>query len=110
MNFVAEWITMSAPHSTGRHRYGVANVLSTISGSSCSCAMSATVSMSSTFPAGFPIVSPKNALVFARTAFRHASGSSGWSQEMKSYCNGFAKIGDTVSAVNTSKRARTCRV
>ena len=36
MNLVAEWITMSAPHSIGRHRYGVANVLSTISGSSCS--------------------------------------------------------------------------
>ena len=33
--------------------------------------------MSSTFPAGLPIVSPKNAFVFARTAFRHASGSSG---------------------------------
>ena len=64
MNLVAEWITMSAPHSIGRHRYGVANVLSTISGSSCSCAIAATVSMSSTFPAGLPIVSPKNALVF----------------------------------------------
>jgi len=80
MNLVAEWITMSAPHSTGRHRYGVANVLSTISGSSCSCAMAATVSMSSTFPAGLPIVSPKNALVSGRTAFRHASVSSGSTQ------------------------------
>ena len=68
---------MSAPHSIGRHRYGVANVLSTISGSSCSCAIDASVSMSSTLPAGLPIVSPKNALVFARTALRHASGSSG---------------------------------
>ena len=64
MNLVAEWMTMSAPHSIGRHRYGVANVLSTISGSSCSCAMAATASMSSTFPAGLPIVSPKNAFVF----------------------------------------------
>src|SRR6202000_537926 len=36
MNLVAEWITMSAPHSIGRHRYGVANVLSTTRGSSCS--------------------------------------------------------------------------
>ena len=26
MNFVAEWTTMSAPHSSGRQRYGVANV------------------------------------------------------------------------------------
>ena len=33
MNFVAECRTMSAPQSIGRHRYGVANVLSTISGS-----------------------------------------------------------------------------
>ena len=64
MNLVAEWITMSAPHSIGRHRYGDANVLSTISGSSCSCAMAATASMSSTFPPGLPIVSPKNAFVF----------------------------------------------
>ena len=77
MNLVAEWSTMSAPHSIGRHRYGVANVLSTISGSSLSCAMAATVSMSSTFPAGLPIVSAKNAFVFGRTACRHASGSSG---------------------------------
>src|ERR1022692_2795499 len=52
MNLVAEWMTMSAPHSIGRHRYGVANVLSTTSGSSRECAMAATVSMSSTFPAG----------------------------------------------------------
>ncbi len=80
MNLVAEWITMSAPHSIGRHRYGVANVLSTISGISCSCAMAATVSMSSTLPAGLPIVSPKNALVLARTACRHAFGSSGSTQ------------------------------
>ena len=68
MNLVAEWITMSAPHSIGRHRYGVANVLSTISGRSWECAMAATVSMSSTFPAGLPIVSAKNAFVFGRTA------------------------------------------
>ena len=32
---------MSAPHSSGRHRYGVAKVLSTRSGSPCSCAMAA---------------------------------------------------------------------
>ena len=32
MNFVAECTTMSAPHSSGRHRYGEANVLSTTSG------------------------------------------------------------------------------
>ena len=28
MNLVAEWTTMSAPHSIGRQRYGEANVLS----------------------------------------------------------------------------------
>jgi hypothetical protein len=80
MNLVAEWITMSAPHSIGRHRYGVAKVLSTISGRSFSCAIDATVSMSSTLPAGLPIVSPKKAFVFGRTACRHASGSSGSTQ------------------------------
>ena len=80
MNLVAEWITMSAPHSIGRQRYGVANVLSTTSGSSCSCAIAATVSMSSTLPPGLPIVSAKNAFVFGRTACRHASGSSGSTQ------------------------------
>jgi hypothetical protein len=62
---VAEWMTMSAPHSIGRHRYGVAKVLSTISGSSCSCAIDATVSMSEHVAAGLPIVSPKKAFVFA---------------------------------------------
>ena len=77
MNFVAEWITMSAPHSIGRHRYGVANVLSTISGNSFSCAIAARDSMSSTFPPGLPIVSPKNAFVLPRTAFCHAPRSSG---------------------------------
>ena len=32
MNLVAEWTTISAPNSMGRHRYGVAKVLSIISG------------------------------------------------------------------------------
>src|SRR5262249_54193136 len=68
MNLVAEWITMSAPHSIGRQRYGVANVLSTMSGTSCSWASDATVSISRTLPAGVPMVSPQNALVFGRTA------------------------------------------
>ncbi len=39
--------------------------------------MAATVSMSSTFPPGLPIVSPKNAFVFGRTACSQAEGSSG---------------------------------
>jgi len=79
-NLVAEWITMSAPHSIGRHRYGVAKVLSTIRGMSCSWAMVATASMSSTFPPGLPMVSPKSALVFGRIAERQASRSSGSTQ------------------------------
>ncbi len=76
MYFVAECTTMSAPHSMGRHRYGVANVLSTISGTPCSWAMPATVAMSRTLPPGLPMVSAKSALVFGRSAARHAAGSS----------------------------------
>ncbi len=38
MNFVNEWITMSAPYSTGRTSIGVATVLSTISGMRWRCA------------------------------------------------------------------------
>lgn len=41
MNFVAECNTISAPCSIGRTRYGVANVLSTISGIPCLCAIPA---------------------------------------------------------------------
>ena len=77
MNFVAECSTMSAPQSIGRHKYGVANVLSTSSGAPCSCARRASASMSSTLPPGLPIVSPKNAFVFGRTAAFHASRLSG---------------------------------
>ena len=69
---------MSAPHSIGRQRYGVANVLSTSSGTPCSCAMPATASMSSTLPPGLPIVSQKKAFVLARTAPRQAARSSGF--------------------------------
>ena len=35
---VVEWVTMSAPHSNGRQLTGVANVLSTISGTPCAWA------------------------------------------------------------------------
>ena len=35
MNFVAEFTTMSAPHSIGRHRAGEALVLSMMSGTPC---------------------------------------------------------------------------
>ena len=54
MNFVAECTTISAPYSIGRTRYGVANVLSTTSGILCSCAIFATVSISTTSEFGLP--------------------------------------------------------
>ncbi len=76
MNLVAECTTMSAPCSIGRTRYGVAIVLSTISGTPASCAMSATPRMSRTFPRGLPMLSANSALVFGRIAARQASRSS----------------------------------
>ncbi len=57
MNLVAEWTTMSAPWSIGLMRYGVAIVLSTISGMPASWAMAATASMSSVSSLGLPTVS-----------------------------------------------------
>ena len=74
---VVECTTTSAPHSSGRIRYGVATVLSTISGTPTSCARFATFSMSRMSCFGLEIVSAKNALVFGRTADRHDSRSSG---------------------------------
>ena len=38
MNLVAEWTTIVAPQSIGRQRYGVAKVLSTMSGMRCAAA------------------------------------------------------------------------
>src|SRR5581483_229536 len=70
MNFVAECVTMSAPHSIGRQRYGVAKVESITSGAPCSCAIFATASMSSTLPPGLPIVSPYRTFVFGRSEHR----------------------------------------
>ena len=57
MNFVAEWITISAPYSIGLTRYGVANVLSTRSGILCACAIFAIASISTTSELGLPRVS-----------------------------------------------------
>ena len=57
MNFVAECRTMSAPCSIGRHRYGVAIVLSTTRGRSAACATSASPARSAIEPDGFPITS-----------------------------------------------------
>ena len=58
-NLVAEWMTMSAPHSIGRLRYGVETVESMMSGMPASCATSASPSMSAISPDGFAIVSAK---------------------------------------------------
>jgi hypothetical protein len=69
MNFVAECVTMFAPHSKGRKRYGVASVLSTISGTFASRAISPTSSKSNTSTLGLPMDSAKIAFVFSRIAF-----------------------------------------
>lgn len=83
-NFVAEWMMMSAPCSNGRMRYGVAIVLSTMSGTPDSCATSDTRRMSSTLIFGLPMVSAKKSLVFGRTARRHSSASSWFSTKVVS--------------------------
>jgi hypothetical protein len=58
MNLVAECTTTSAPHSSGRRRYGVATVLSTTSGMPLSWATPAMPSMSRMSFFGLPMVSP----------------------------------------------------
>ena len=78
---------MSAPHSRGRIRNGVAIVLSTISGTPASWATAATPSMSSTSDFGLEMVSPKNSLVLGCTAARHESRSLGSSTKPTSIPN-----------------------
>ena len=68
-----EWGADIVTHSNGRQLMGVANVLSTMSGTPWRCAAAANFSMSSTVSAGFAMVSPNTALVFGRNA---ASSSS----------------------------------
>ena len=75
---------MSAPHSSGRIRYGVATVLSTMSGTPASCATAATPSMSRTSCLGLEMVSAKKSLVLGRTAARQDSRSSGSSTNVVS--------------------------
>ena len=60
-NLVVECTTMCAPHSSGRMRYGVGTVLSTISGMPSSWPTLDMPSMSSTSFFGLASVSPKNA-------------------------------------------------
>ncbi len=69
MYFVAECTTISAPHCRGWIKYGVATVLSTISGTPTSWATAATVLDIQHVVLGVGDRSqPKNALVFGRTA------------------------------------------
>ncbi len=63
MNFVAECTTIVAPQSIGRQRYGVAKVLSTMSGMRRVSASPARGSRSRMLPRGLPIVSPNSARV-----------------------------------------------
>ena len=77
MNFVALCTTMSAPHSSGRTRNGVAKVESTTSGMPWRCAICATASMSIRFEFGLPSVSTKIALVFSVMAASKPPASSG---------------------------------
>ena len=56
-NFVAEWMTMSAPCSIGRHRYGVLSVASTMSGMPAPCATRARPSRSAISDDGFAMSS-----------------------------------------------------
>src|SRR5450631_76189 len=73
---VTEWMTMSAPCSIGRQRYGDASVLSMTSGTPASCAIAATAAMSSTLSCGLPSVSAYSALVLGLIARRKFSGSA----------------------------------
>ena len=77
MNFVAEWTTMSAPHSSGRTRYGVAKVLSTTSGMPALWATAATASMSIRLLLGLPSVSMNMALVLSVMAASKLPSISG---------------------------------
>ena len=62
-NLVTEWMTTSAPCSIGRHRYGVAVVASTISGTPAAWATSARPARSATSPLGFDTTSANTSLV-----------------------------------------------
>ena len=65
---------MSAPNSFGRHRYGVASVLSTISGTPASLAIAAMAGISVMMPPGFAMLSMKIARVFGVSAALNVSG------------------------------------
>ena len=76
MYLVAEWITMSAPRSSGRWRTGVQKQLSTTSQQSCRCASSASAAMSPSSVNGLEGVSRNSMRVFGVMADAQASRSS----------------------------------
>mmetsp|Transcript_42078 Transcript_42078/g.85913 ORF Transcript_42078/g.85913 Transcript_42078/m.85913 type:complete len:240 (-) Transcript_42078:310-1029(-) len=78
MNFVVEWITMSAPCSMGLHRYGVPRVLSTNRGTPTSWAASARAFRSDTTPPGLVRLSTNSPLTLglARAALTAAISST----------------------------------
>ena len=74
-NLVALCTTICAPCSIGRHKYGEAKVLSTMSGMPASLAISAMAAMSMTMPPGLARLSIWMALVFGVSAAFMAAGS-----------------------------------
>lgn len=75
---------MSAPHSIGLQLIGVANVLSTMSGTPCACAAFANLSISNTMSAGLAMVSPNTALVFGLNAASSSSSEQSGSTNVNS--------------------------
>ena len=67
---------MSAPCSIGRHRYGVASVASTASGTPAAWATSASAAMSAISPDGFEITSANTTFVRSVIAAATCSGSA----------------------------------
>ncbi len=88
MYLVSELTMMSAPQLIGLISAGVATVLSTISGTSCACAMSASASMSTMLPAGLPIDSQKTAAVLSSMCFAMASALSSSAKRTSMPCRG----------------------
>ena len=75
MNLVRLLITISAPNSIGRWRYGLAKVLSTARRTPCFFAIAAAPARSVIFMLGFMGVSTKIILVAGRMAFLMFSNS-----------------------------------
>ena len=96
---------MSAPSSSGRWKSGVAKTLSTMSRALACCAISATAAMSISSSVGLDGLSRKNAFVFGRTAFRHASRSRAVDQR-RGDAEARQEILDDVAAGAEQRRGR----